>query len=438
MTDGTAFGPELRGRRMTRGVSLAELAKQVHYSKGYLSKIENGLRQPTSALARLCDSVLRCDGALIELAERGTAHQLGDTGVGAGSATDAERWVMEMGDNGEVWFQALNRRQALFAGAASLMTLSGALGDARPGEHEAALGTFTAMFGQLRQLGQQTSPTLLLPTLIAQTHTMQSIATRASGTTRDRSFSLAARYAEYTGWMAQEAGQEKVALWWTDLAVALARAGSDQELAAYSLVRRALVTMYAGDGRQTVALAEQAQRHRAASARVRGLAAQREAQGHALRGDYRACCVALDRAEELLATAATTESTTERTTVLGSSSVANPAALTRAWCLYDLGKPAEAAQRFDRELGGVDPGRSRFQARWGVRRALSYAASGEIDHACELTDRLLADVELVDSATVRWDLQQLTRTLARRLRHASVRALFPKLTGVLNPGPATR
>lgn len=434
MTDATAFGPELRSRRMARNVSLAELAKLVHYSKGYLSRIETGLRPASLALARLCDSVLHCDGALIELAEHATASELGDIGVEAGSALDAERWVMEMGDNGAIWFQALNRRQALFAGAASLMTLSGALGDARPGEHEAALGTFTTMFGQLRQLGQQTSPTLLLPTLIAQTHTMQALASRASGTTRDRSFSLAARYAEYTGWMAQESGQERVALWWTDLAVGLAQAGSDQELAAYSLVRRALMTMYAGDGKQTVALAEQAQRHRAASARVRGLAAQREAQGHALLGDYSASCAALDRADELLAHAATTEPAT----VLGTSSVTNPAALTRAWCLYDLGKPAEAAQHFDRELGGVDPGRSRFQARWGVRRALSYATSGEVDHACELTEQLLGDIELVDSATVRWDLQELNRTLSRWLSHPSVRALFPKLTSTLYPSPAAR
>lgn len=435
MSDATAFGPELRGRRMAREVSLAQLAELVHYSKGYLSKIENGLRRPTAALARLCDSALHCDGALIELAERGApVTELGDIGVETGSATDAERWVMEMGDNGAIWFQALNRRQALFAGAASLMTLSGTLGEARPGEHEAALGTFTAMFGQLRQLGQQTSPTLLLPTLIAQTHTMQAMATRASGRTRDKSFSLAARYAEYTGWMAQESGQERVALWWTDLAVALAQAGSDQELAAYSLVRRALVTLYAGDGRQTVALAQQAQHHRAASPRVRGLAAQREAQGHALLGDESACCAALDRADELLAR----DATSEPATVLGTSSVANPAALTRAWCLHDLGKPAEAAQRFDIELDGVDPGRSRFQARWGVRRALSYATSGEIDHACELTDKLLGDVELVDSATVRWDLQALTKTFSRWLNHPSVRTLFPKLTGALYTSPAMR
>jgi tetratricopeptide (TPR) repeat protein len=186
------------------------------------------------------------------------------------------------------------------------------------------------------------------------------------------------------------------------------------------------MTMYAGDGRQTIELAEQAQRHRAASPRVLGLAAQREAQGHAMRGNYKSCCEALDRADELLSRAETTESAT----VLGSNSVANPAALTRAWCLYDLGKPAEAAIVFDRELNGVDPGKSRFQARWGVRRALSYAISGEIDHACALTEKLLADIELVDSATVRLDLRELTRTLSRWLSHPSVRTLFPALTSI--------
>jgi transcriptional regulator with XRE-family HTH domain len=435
MTEATAFGPQLRRRRMARDVSLAQLAEQVHYSKGYLSKIENGLRQPTQALARLCDNALHGDGGLIALAARALAVQASRDEVGdveAGSAYDAERWVMEMGENGSIWFQALNRRQALFAGAASLMTLSGGFADARPGEHAAALGTFTTMFGQLRQLGQQTSPTLLLPTLIAQTHTVQSLATRTSGATRDKAFSLASRYAEYTGWMAQEAGQERVALWWTDLAVSLAQTGSDDELAAYSMVRRALMTMYAGDGAQTVALAEQAQQHRAAGPRVLGLAAQREAQGHALLGDYARCCSALDRADELLTKAVPTEPET----VLGTSSVSNPAALTQAWCLHDLGKPAEAAHAFDRELAGVGVGRVRFRARWGVRRALSYATSGEIEHACHLTEELLSDVELVDSATVRWDLQELTRTFARWLNHPPVRALYPALTSTLYVGRA--
>jgi transcriptional regulator with XRE-family HTH domain len=431
MTEGALFGPELRRRRMARGISLAQLAEQVHYSKGYLSKIETGLRQPTSTLARLCDNAVHGGGELSMLAG-GALDEEPDrsdgTGVDIGSAYDAERWVMEMADDGSIWFQAVNRRHALFVGASALMTLSGALNAPRPGRPESsALDTFTGMFGQLRQLGQQTSPTLLLPTLIAQTHTMRSLATRASGVVRDRSLRLAARYAEYTGWMTQEAGRDRDALWWTDLAVSLAQAGADQELAAYSLVRRALITMYAGDGEQTVALAQQVREHRAAGPRVLGLAAQREAQGHALLGNDKACRIALDQADDLL----TSAEDTEPATMLGSSSVANPAALTRAWCLHDLGKPGEAALVFDRELAGVAPGRSRFQARWGLRRALSYASSGEIEHACELTEPLLADIELVESATMRRDLHELSRKLSRHLNRPAVQAVFPALTGTL-------
>jgi len=431
-----AFGPELRRQRMAQHISLADLAKLVHYSKGYLSKIENGFRQPTPGLARLCDTVLSSGGALIDLAERDTPATENSAGVvddEVASALGAERWVMEMGTNGSIWFQPINRRQALLSGATSLVILhASARNEPRPGEREATLGAFTAMFGHLRQLGQQTSPALLLPTLIAQTHTMQSVATNMRGTIADRSLRLAARYAEYTGWMAQEAGQERAALWWTDLAVSLAAAGSDKELEAYGLVRRALVTLYAGDGHQTVALAEQAQRHVAAGARVRGLAAQREAQGYALLGDYDRCRVALDRADELFARS----TATEPATVLGTSTVINPVALTTAWCLHDLGRPAEAADRFDRELSAVDPAKSRFQARWGVRRALAYATCGEVDHACELTSALLADIALVDSATVRWDLRSLTRTLSRWLNHPPVRELFPALTSATHTSAA--
>ncbi|MGK5628749.1 nSTAND1 domain-containing NTPase, partial [Streptomyces sp. URMC 123] len=61
------FGPELRRLRRERGVSLAGLARLVHYSKGYLSKIENGEKPPTADVARRCDDALAADGALRRL-----------------------------------------------------------------------------------------------------------------------------------------------------------------------------------------------------------------------------------------------------------------------------------------------------------------------------------------------------------------------------------
>ncbi|MBA5224780.1 nSTAND1 domain-containing NTPase [Streptomyces griseoaurantiacus] len=64
---GEGFGAALRRARGERGLSLAALARLVHYSKGYLSKIENGGKPPTADLARRCDEALRAGGALSRL-----------------------------------------------------------------------------------------------------------------------------------------------------------------------------------------------------------------------------------------------------------------------------------------------------------------------------------------------------------------------------------
>ena len=61
---GIGFGAELRRLRRDVGMSLATLATAVNYSKGQLSKIENGLARPHPDLARACDMVLGTGGAL--------------------------------------------------------------------------------------------------------------------------------------------------------------------------------------------------------------------------------------------------------------------------------------------------------------------------------------------------------------------------------------
>jgi tetratricopeptide (TPR) repeat protein/transcriptional regulator with XRE-family HTH domain len=62
-----AFGERLRTLRTEHGLSLAELSTRVHYSKGYLSKVENGDKPPTVQLARGCDQALGADGSLLRM-----------------------------------------------------------------------------------------------------------------------------------------------------------------------------------------------------------------------------------------------------------------------------------------------------------------------------------------------------------------------------------
>ncbi|ONI84528.1 transcriptional regulator [Saccharothrix sp. ALI-22-I] len=429
MDNGEPFGSLLRTLRMARDVSLGELARRTHYSKGYLSKVEMGLRPPSEGLARQCDAALDVEGRLIAaVADRRTTSSSGRRDR---DDQDEGRWVMQMDDDGSVWFQPVDRRSVLALGATSLLALrTGGRSPVGNARHEAALTTFGELFPQLRQLGQQASPEIMLPTLITQTQTLQQIATGSGGRTRTAAFTLAARYAEYTGWMAQESGQDPAALWWTERAVRLAAEGGDAELAAYSLVRRALITLYTRDAQQTVELARQAQRHPGAGARVRGLAAQREAQGHALAGSATACLRSLEKAQALLSA----DEPKQAGPVLGSGTVRNPVGLTTAWCLHDLGRPEEAAAAFERELRAVPPASRRFQLRWRVRQALSYATSGEVDQACLLTWDLLGDLASVDSATSRSDLVALARTLSRWLSHPRVRDLYPALSAALHPG----
>lgn len=61
------FGCELRHRRETAGLSLARLATRIHYSKSYLSKVENGHAKPNRSFAEACDAALGASGALTAL-----------------------------------------------------------------------------------------------------------------------------------------------------------------------------------------------------------------------------------------------------------------------------------------------------------------------------------------------------------------------------------
>ncbi|RKT54078.1 tetratricopeptide repeat protein [Saccharothrix australiensis] len=64
------FGRELRRRRLSAGMSLAALAAAAHFTKGYLSKVENGRVSANRGLAGICDRVLGANGALLALVDR--------------------------------------------------------------------------------------------------------------------------------------------------------------------------------------------------------------------------------------------------------------------------------------------------------------------------------------------------------------------------------
>lgn len=430
--NGVTFGVELRRRRIATGLTLTELASRVNYSKGHLSKIEAGHKAPSSALARRCDQILEANGELSRLVPD---RSLDDTAPISSVAVDhddtGEVWAMQLGSDGNGQFHVLNRRTVLTAGAATLMTW--AAPTARRSAEELDLPSFEAVLAQLRQLGQTIEPALVLQMAVPPVSTLRTLGSHAPEPVRRSAFALAARFAEYAGWMAQEHGDDAGALWWTDHAVRLAESAGDQEMAPWALVRRAELAMYRHDWLETVQLAQQSQRA-ATSSRVRSFALQREAQGHALAGDEVACRQALDQAARYAEAAGPAPDRP----ALGSTTMRDPAAFATGWCLHDLGRDAAAVELLSREFAAVPAHARRVRARYGARLALALASRREIEQACAVLDQVLDAAMLVNSATVRTDLRQAARVLNRWRSEPEVSRVVPRLAQALRGGSPGR
>lgn len=414
------FGQELRKLRMAARLSLEQLGQRVHYSKSQLSKVERGLKRATPELARLCDAQLKADGVLA-----GLVPVVRSRPPTSPPRHDDEVWLMQLGKNGSSSFQPLTRRDAIAAGAASVLTMRAGESQSQHWVDEGAATVVEAsrlLFDQFRRLGQASGPVSVLPPLIAQIHSLEQLALHSGPRTRRSLLILASRYTEYAGWMAQERGDDASALWWTERAVQLAHAGHDTGLAMYAHVRGSLISLYRGDVTEAAQLATHALESTAPS-RIRGLAAQHLAQSTAVEGDYDACMRSLDRARRLLAL----DSADPDEPVLGASHVPDVVSMFTGWCLYDLGRPRQAAALLDVETQRIPEHALRTRARYGVRRALAHAAAGDVDRACEVAADVLPSVRLTRSATVCADLRRLSHTLGRHARNASVRALAPEL-----------
>jgi DNA-binding XRE family transcriptional regulator len=424
-----AFGIELRRLREAAGLSLADLARRVHYSKGYLSKIETGGQRPNIVLARQCDAALSANGALAGLVPHGRTPS--DT-MTHESTSDSEVWPMSL-DPASSQFGPTTSASGLNVGMVPPLgfgippqALSTAAHD------EATVAAFRSLLGQSVRLGELVSGRVVLPMVIAHTHTLRCLAAEAPASTRPSLWLLAALNASYAGWLALEAGDDHAAQWWSNKAVRMASHAGNADLVAYALIRQAQIAVYRNDATQTIALAHQAQQNPHVSRHFLGVAAHREAQGHALAGNYNECRRALDRSTILLLDVADGPPTIAGALLPpmagGGSHVGGVIA---GWCLHELGHTAEATAILDQEVVRIDKTHRRATARFGARRVLAYAASGEVDHACSLTHQLLDVAELVDSATTRLELRQLARTLRRWHTYQPVRELQARLSTAL-------
>ncbi|CAM5695413.1 MULTISPECIES: helix-turn-helix domain-containing protein [Streptomyces] len=341
------FGVVLATLRARRGWSVREVARRANVSEGQICNLESGLRNPSPAVAAACDAVFGADGELAELAGSGRR----DTRVGG------------IVDSGPV--------------------ISG----------------YERVLGELKGIGRSTGPRFVTASIKSIIRILTDTGQHAVGEQRAEIWLLASRFAEYTGWMAQEAGNSAEALRWTSLAVRWGAYGGDETVAAYALTRKAFIAQHRGDSGAAIGFAEQAARHPAADPVIRAHAARRAALGHAHRGDAGACRDALERFRSHAA-----ENTDGRPPHWGPRIGEGSSHLLEASCLLGLRRFGPAADLFASACGPAVLSDSNSRARFAVRQATALAGIDRLDDACRIVDATLPAIRRIDSATLRAEL----------------------------------
>lgn len=343
------FGVVLAALRARRGWSVRQLARRANVSEGQICNLESGVRNPTPAVAAACDAAFGTGGRLAELA-----------GPGRRGARVEE--VVEAGP---------------------------------------VVAGYERVLGELKDVGRSTGPRFVTASLKSVTRILTDAGPHAVREQRADVWLLASRFAEYTGWMAQEAGNPAEALRWTSLAVRWGTEGGDETVAAYALVRKAFIAQHRGDADAAIRYADQAAGHPAADPVIRAHAARRAAQGHASRGDAGACGEALERFRNH-----TAEAVGGRTSSWGPRVENGSPGLLEASCMLGLSRFEPAADLFAAELRRrpAVPADSNSQARFAVRHATALVGVGRLDEACQIVEATLPVIKRIDSATVRAEL----------------------------------
>ncbi|MEU3568319.1 hypothetical protein AB0E96_07800 [Kitasatospora sp. NPDC036755] len=232
----------------------------------------------------------------------------------------------------------------------------------------------------------------------------------AGGRARDELLTIGARTAEFLGWLNQDLGDFDRALFWSDRAMEWAQEAGDDVMAAYVLFRKSNQATAQRNAQKTVSLARAAQRSVGATHRIRALAAQQEAQGHAMMGNPRFAQAKFDEAHEIAA--APDDSHADDALDLA---YCTPTyiEMQRANCLIELGDPHTAVGMFEAELRVLPPVYRNDQGVYLSRLARAYAVSGEPEQAVAAADRALSIAVDTESARAMSELSTAGKALQR-------------------------
>lgn len=226
----------------------------------------------------------------------------------------------------------------------------------------------------------------------------------AHGELRRDMLRIAALYAEFYGWLREEAGDLAAAGQWTARALEQGQAADDRDIVAYAFVRMSQLAEVDGDADRVIGLARAAQREPGLSDRVRAMALQQEARGYARAGNDSACLSRLDRAATM---ADEFQPVVGDEYELGYCYRRQHVELQRAACLLTLGRPADAVAQYQRTRSSWNYVCHWEQGVHAAKLAFALASCGELDQAAATGYEALELSGSTESDLVRRELARL-------------------------------
>lgn len=249
-------------------------------------------------------------------------------------------------------------------------------------------------------------PLYLIPTVRAQTELIDCLAGTADAPVRRGLLEIGTAYAAFLGWLYQDAGDRAASTKWRDTTLALAHRSASADLISYALSNMAMLALDNGDGRAVVDFARAANvAGSKLSPKVRVIALQHEAQGHAMLGDR-------GTAERLLNDAVLLIDRIDDMRPWGNSSRRTPhyMEVQRATCYGRTGDrrdAMDAANLWDEILDSMPESARRDNAVFRARQSAVLARVPDPDRAVWAAGEAVEAVRVTGSARLRSELKEI-------------------------------
>jgi len=287
-------------------------------------------------------------------------------------------------------------------------------------------------------------PRYLIPTVQSQMPLIEQLCQSARRSEREAILSIAARYAEFCGWLYQDSGRTEHAIFWTEQALDYAHELGEANLIAYILHRKSNIVTEAGSPGHGLGLASAALKTaKSLPPRIRAVSLRQQARAHALLSEPSEFKLAIDQALES-ASAEDSEGYDNPARYCTPSYVIMEAGI--SW--VELGKPDIAANVFYDSLRSWPEGtQTRDRGICLARLATVLAMQGDADKACRAGLEASAIAHSTGSARIRSQLKVMynhlkplaaTDSAIQELEHQFADSALSRGYGVPDPNPDHR